>query len=190
MPYFLLPALLLLIAALLWRSQAAPPSVPPPVQPPPPAVSAGVVDALCAAVSSLQELMAHPQLGGPGFLSLRFPPEGGAAVTAQYPNIREALYRRAVRRELSPEALLAEGLPEPLLELSPAFETESGGIVLLTVTVPLDPELAQSIAGLRQRQAVLRVLSERLRERFPELSVRCAGGELLLSPIRTPARGA
>ena len=39
------------------------------------------------------------------------------------------------------------------------FETESGGIILLTVTVPLDPGLAQSITNLRQRQAVLHDLS-------------------------------
>lgn len=111
MPYFLLAALLLLIAALLWRSQAVSPTVPPLAQPSPPVISPGLLDALCAAAASLQELMAHPLLGGPGFLSLRFPPEGGATVTAQYPNIREALYRRVVRRELSPEHLLAEGFP-------------------------------------------------------------------------------
>ena len=115
MPYFLLAALLLLIAALLWRSQAVSPTVPPLAQPSPPVISPGLLDALCAAAASLQELMAHPLLGGPGFLSLRFPPEGGATVTAQYPNIREALYRRVVRRELSPEHLLAEGFPASLL---------------------------------------------------------------------------
>jgi hypothetical protein len=186
MPYFLLAALLLLIAALLWRSQAVSPTVPPLAQPSPPVISPGLLDALCAAAASLQELMAHPLLGGPGFLSLRFPPEGGATVTAQYPNIREALYRRVVRRELSPEHLLAEGFPASLLTLSPEFETESGGIILLTVTVPLDPGLAQSITNLRQRQAVLHDLSDHLRNRFPELSVRCAGGELLLSPVRAP----
>ena len=64
---------------------------------------------------------------------------------------QEALaYRRVVRRELSPEHLLAEGFPASLLTLSPEFETESGGIILLTVTVPLDPGLTQSITNLVQ----------------------------------------
>lgn len=188
MPFFLLSAVLLLLAVLLWYSQAAAKTAPPPAVPdsPPPAVEPQTLDKLCGVVERLREVMDHPDLGGPGFLTLRFPPQtGGAVVTAQYPNIREALYRRIIRRELSRETLLAEGFPAGLLDLSPDFEAESGGVVLLTVELrDIDGALTRSMASLRERQELLRVLTERLRERLPAFYVRSVGGELLLTPVR------
>ena len=89
------------------------------------------IEALGAAAEALAELMEHPALGGPGFITVRFPPplaaDGTAEAAAQYPNIREALYRRVLRQELETEELRAEGAPEALLALDPCFETESGG---------------------------------------------------------------
>ena len=107
-------------------------------------VSREGIEALGKAADALAELMKHPELGGPGFITVRFSlteASGGAAVvTAQYPNIREVLYRRILRQELEPEALRAEGVPEALLALSPGFETESGGMVLVSVQAAgLDP---------------------------------------------------
>lgn len=190
MQYFILAAAALLLAVIFWYRQAVGKDVParagggeaaPAVQ-----VSDRTLEALFGAIEALEAVMAHPELGGPGFLTLRFLPQGGVvAASAQYPNIREVLYRRAVRRELSREDLLGEGVPAALLELSPEFETESGGVVLVTVEVAA-PELPGQW-GLRERQAVLRTLSARIGERFPGLSVRSAGGELLLSPVRAAA---
>ena len=147
------------------------------------------IEALGAAAEALAELMEHPALGGPGFITVRFPPplaaDGTAEAAAQYPNIREALYRRVLRQELEVEALRAEGAPEALLALDPCFETESGGMVLVTVRVAgLDPALAERMSGHRGRQEALGALAEGLRERCPGLSVRCVGGELLLAPAR------
>ena len=86
------------------------------------------IEALGAAAEALAELMEHPALGGPGFITVRFPPplaaDGTAEAAAQYPNIREALYRRVLRQELETEELRAEGAPEALLALDPCFETE------------------------------------------------------------------
>ena len=147
------------------------------------------IEALGAAAEALAELMEHPALGGPGFITVRFPPplaaDGTAEAAAQYPNIREALYRRVLRQELETEELRAEGAPEALLALDPCFETESGGMVLVTVRVAgLDPALAERMSGHRGRQEALGALAEGLRERCPGLSVRCVGGELLLAPAR------
>ena len=147
------------------------------------------IEALGAAAEALAELMEHPALGGPGFITVRFPPplaaDGTAEAAAQYPNIREALYRRVLRQELETEELRAEGAPEALLALDPCFETESGGMVLVTVRVAgLDPALAERMSGHRGRQEALGALAEGLRERCPGLSVRCVGGELLLVPAR------
>ena len=61
------------------------------------------------ALDPLGELMAHPDLGGPGFLTVQFPAGERPAASAQYPNINEGLYRRAVRRELDRQELLAAG---------------------------------------------------------------------------------
>ncbi len=75
--------------------------------------------------------------------------------------------------------------PEALLALDPCFETESGGMVLVTVRVAgLDPALAERMSGHRGRQEALGALAEGLRKRCPGLSVRCVGGELLLAPVR------
>lgn len=151
------------------------------------------IEALGAAADALAELMEHPALGGPGFITVRFPPplaaDGTAAAAVQYPNIREVLYRRILRQELAPEDLRTEGVPEALLKLSPCFETESGGMVLVSVRVSgLDPALAERMAGHRGRQEALGALAEGLRRRCPGLSVRCVGGELLLSPVRERER--
>ena len=76
-------------------------------------------------------------------------------------------------------------MPEALLALSPGFETESGGMVLVSVQAAgLDPALAERMAGCRERQETLEELAEGLGRRCPELSVRRLGGELLLSPVR------
>lgn len=157
------------------------------------ALSRDGIEALGAAADALAELMAHPALGGPGFITVRFPPllaaDGTAIAAVQYPNIRETLYRRILRQELAPEELRAEGVPEALLALSPCFETESGGMVLVSVRVSgLDPSLAERMAGHRGRQEALGALAEGLRRRCPGLSARCVGGELLLSPVREGER--
>ena len=148
-----------------------------------------MVDALAEAIRALEAVMAHPELGGPGFLLVQFPPaamEGCALVTAQYPNIREGLYRRIVRQEL--DGLAGAGIPEELLAREPAFETESGGVVLISVQVSgVALELAESFRDRRERNAALGILEELLAERFPAFSVRIFGTDLLLSPIREQA---
>lgn len=191
MLFFFLSALFLTAAAVLWYMQAAgrcggeasaggssggEPDGPEP--------DGQIVEELAAAVDALWAVMEHPALGGPGFITVRLSgpeEEGLLTATAQYPNIREALYRRAVRRELEPEALLAEGMPEALLALSPRFETDSGGVVLISVQVSDGQGAA---AGFRERRAVLETLAKGLRQRDPGLSVRCVGGELLLGRAR------
>jgi len=133
------------------------------------------------------ELLRHPALGGPGFLTIRFL-QDSADITAQFPNIQEALYRRIVRQELDPSDLLREGFPEYLLLLSPVFETESGGMVLLTVQIPnLNHDLLQALYCHRSRQTVLHSLAAELRRHCPGLSIRPLGGELILTPIREHA---
>lgn len=151
----------------------------------------GVREALVRSVDALTRLMAHPELGGPGFLTVRLPhpgEDGGIAVTAQYPNIREAMYRRIVRRELDRDGLLAAGVPEALLDLSPDFETDSGGVVAVAVRpLPMEPELISRLSGRGLRQEALDLLADCLGERFPGLEARPFGGELLLTPVRKPA---
>lgn len=196
MHWFILAALMLASAVLLWYTQSAggPRGS---VQAPPPEErdgfrqwldAPGVSSALERAVEALAELMAHPQLGGPGFLTLRLPQpgeEGLVTVTAQYPNIREALYRRVVRGELDRGDLLAAGLPEGLLALEPRFETDSGGTVVVSLrTAPMDPASVERISGRTDRQDALRLLADRLGRRFPSLEVRPFGAELLLTPVR------
>lgn len=196
MHWFILAALMLAAAILLWHTQSAGGSGGA-VQTPPPEERAGfrqwldapgVSRALERAVEALVELMAHPQLGGPGFLTLRLPQpgeEGVVTVTAQYPNIREALYRRVVRGELDHRELLAAGIPEGVLALEPRFETDSGGAVVVSLrTAPMDPASAERISGRTDRQDALRLLAARLGQRFPSLEVRPFGAELLLTPVR------
>lgn len=200
MHWFLLAALALAAAVVLWYMQAAPGSREAAVQPPAAAEgeafrrwldTPGILEGLERAVDALGELMAHRSLGGPGFLTVRLPQsgaDGGVAVTAQYPNIREAMYRLVVRRELDRETLWKAGTPERLLALSPEFETESGGVVVVSVqTAAMEPGLANRLSDRRERQAALRLLAERLGRRFPGFEVRPFGAELLLTPVREGA---
>lgn len=150
--------------------------------------SSGDVERLAGAVEALLALMDHPQLGGPGFLSIQFPPLSGScpAVSAQFPNIREALYRRIVRQELDQADLLAAGVPAALFTYHLEFATESGGMVLVTAGVPdLEPALLEALAG--RRDGALSALAEALERRCPGLSVRPLGPDLLLTPARETA---
>jgi len=186
--FVLLSAILLILAVLLWYTQARTREE----NPPQTAVStsaalrpdAGTVEALSGAVAAMQALLQHPALGGPGFLTVRFL-QRAVAVTAQYPNIQEVLYRRVIRQELTPPDLLAVGFPESLLKLSPEFEFESGGMVLVTVRIfDPDPALFQALTNHRTRQTVLHNLALELGRQCPGLSIRLLGGELILTPIR------
>ena len=175
----------LLLAALTalsgWRD---PPKPPPPAAPRPPA-DAGDLDALAETVDALLAVMDHPQLGGPGFLSVQLPRDGGEhpclTVTAQFPNIREALYRRAAQNDLDPAALAAAGVPRALFAHQPAFDCGSGGMILLSAAACPFPEQPQD---LQQRARLLRFLAQDLRRRFPQLTVRPLGGEILLTRER------
>ena len=203
MHWFFLAALALAAAAFLWyiqvasggRNTAAQPSAAPESEafrqwldrP-------DVQEALEQAVEVLLELMAHPRLGGPGFLTLRLPQpgeDGLVTVSAQYPNIRETMYNLVIRQELDPETLLKAGAPERLPLLSPEFETESGGVVLVSLkTGGVPPELTACLNSRKERGSALGIVAEHLGERFPEFSVRVFGTELLLSPIRGKDRDA
>ena len=198
MHLFILAAAALALAAVLWYTQAAGTIG----NEPPPEVDAvqllrqtleedpRLVDALAEAVRGLGELMAHPELGGPGFLMIQFSAAGGSAVvTAQYPNIREGLYRRIVRQELEWDDLAAAGMAEELLAREPDFETESGGVVMVSLkTGEVPPELTACLNSRRERGSALGIVAERLGERFPEFSVRIFGTDLLLSPVREKER--
>lgn len=201
MYWYILAALLLVAAVVLWRMQASEDGGKGAASAPPPSGEEvfrrwldrpGVRAALERAVEALWALMAHRTLGGPGYLTVRLPQpgeDGAVTVTAQYPNIREALYRLALRRMPDPEALLAAGVPEALLALEPRFETESGGVVSVTVRAggAMDPETVAGIAGRGARQEALRLLKTRLEGRFPGLEARPFGAELLLTPAREEA---
>lgn len=199
MVFFVLAAIVLTMAAALWYTQAQSPSeeIPPPLE-----KAANqtlrqlleqdphIADPLAEAVLALDAAMAHPKLGGPGFLLIQFPmPDSGeAVVTAQYPNIREALYRRIVRQELDRDSLAAAGMPEALLSLEPSFETESGGVVMLSVRVKgLPAVLTERLGGRRERIMALESLAEALEAKLPQFSVRTFGADLLLSPLREGA---
>lgn len=199
MHWFLLAAAALSAAVLLWHMQAANGGGEPD-RPPADEGEAfrrwldapGVMEGLAGAVAALEELMAHRSLGGPGFLTLRLPQpgeDGAVSVTAQYPNIREAMYCRVVRRELDRKGLLDAGAPEALLDLDPRFETDSGGVVLVSVRAAgMGADLAGRISGRADRQAALGLLAGELGRRFPEMEVRPFGTELLLSPAREAVR--
>jgi len=193
---FFLAAAALILAAVLWYHQASGTAE----QTPPPEENADLrlhqiiaenprmADALAEAVQALEAVMAHPELGGPGFLLIQFPsvPDNSCAVvTAQYPNIREGLYRRIVRQELEQADLAAAGMPEALLLREPSFETESGGVVLLSVQVSgIPPEFTERLHSHRDRSTALCVLAETLEEKLPRFSIRLFGSDLLLSPDR------
>lgn len=196
MQWLVLAALVLVAAAVLWHTQAVGRRghVPPDAEEGTAfqrwLEESGGREALRSAVTALCQLMAHPELGGPGFLTVRLPQpgeDGTVAVTAQYPNIRERLYRRIVRQELDRESLRAEGMPETLLALHPAFETDSGGVVVVSVrTGCMGAELVSRISGRAERQAALRLLAGCLGS--PALEARFFGAELLLTPVRETAR--
>ncbi len=141
-------------------------------------------------LEALGKLMTHPELGGPGFLTVRLPQkgeEGRVTAAAQYPNIRESMYRRVRRREL--EALEEAGAPWELLALSPDFETDSGGMVIVAVeAAAMTPEAAEEVSGRKERQAALELLAAQLGRRFPRWEVRIFGTELTLTPVwkKTP----
>ncbi len=197
MHIYFLAAAAILLAAILWYRQAFGTSEKTP--PPPPeehaeqrlrrilAGDSGVVSGMADAIRTLESVMEHPELGGPGFLMIQFPPpdSGHAVITAQYPNIREDLYRRIVRQELDGGDLIAAGVPAALLSLNPSFETESGGIVLLSVQVGGIPAaFAESLRSRRERSIALGVLTEALAAKLPQLSIRIFGADILLSPDR------
>lgn len=182
---FALSALVLaaLTGFLSWKDAPKPP--PPPAAGPLPAADPDTLDALAETVEALLAVMDHPQLGGPGFLAVQLPRCGEEhpclTVTAQFPNIREALYRRAAQNDLDPAALASEGVPQVLFEHRPAFSAGSGGMVLLTACACPFPDGPQD---LQQRTRLLHFLARDLQERFPQLTVRPLGGELLLSRER------
>lgn len=139
--------------------------------------------ALGEALDPLGALMAHPELGGPGFLTVQFPAGQRPVVSAQYPNISEALYRRAVRRELAWRELLAAGVPEALLRLDPEFTAEGGGVVQASVEVPRPlPAVEAGAASRTARDRTLAALALALERRYPDMSVRRLGMDLVLSP--------
>ncbi|MBD5161508.1 MAG: hypothetical protein HDT14_05725 [Oscillibacter sp.] len=195
--WFILGAVLLAAAAGLWYAQAFGGRVPPPRRPgageadavhrPQPEAAPAGLEELAGAVRELEAVMAHPELGGPGFLTVRFTRNAGGqavtVVTAQYPNIREAMYRLALRQPPDPAALAEAGVPETLLALSPVFETDSGGVVLISVSGEGWAAVLPT-AGRRERLETLETLSELLGRRFPGLEVRPFGTELLLTPVR------
>ena len=137
-----------------------------------------------SAIRALETVMAHPALGGPGFLMVQFPAgEEYAVVTAQYPNIHEELYQRIIRQAL--DGLGEAGVSEELLERQPVFEAESCGVVLISVKAGKIPaELRELLEHRKERGIALHIFAEQLEERFPELSVRVLGPDLLLAPIR------
>ncbi len=137
------------------------------------------------ALDPLGELMAHPDLGGPGFLTVQFPAGERPVASVQYPNINEVLYRRAIRRELDRQELLAAGVPADLLRLDPEFTAEGGGVVQAAVRVPRPlPAVEEGVAGRTARDRTLALLAAALERRYPDMSVRRLGMDLLLTPMR------
>lgn len=148
--------------------------------------SSAAVDALGEVIDALLTVMDHPVLGGPGYLTVRFPqqPFAGAfpTVTAQFPNLEEALYRR----ELAREELTAAGIPEVLFSHAPVFATEGGGVVALSAEVyGVGAEIERRLPHLKERDEALRALAAALQERYPALQVRLLAGDILLSPVRS-----
>ena len=183
MQVLILCVLLTVMVAGAWLSGSAP-------EPEAPAVrsagellaEAGTAEHIGRAVDALRAVMEHPELGGPGVLTVQFPPCGQPEVLAQYPNIRGTLYRRIVRGELERAELLGLGVPETLLSGRTEFSTESGWMVLLLVeTEGLTPALERRLADRRGRAGVLRALSKALGERYPDLTVRVVGADILLT---------
>lgn len=142
--------------------------------------------ALLSAIDGLARLMEDPVLGGPGFLTVCLPQAAGAvaAVSCQYPNITEALYRPVLQGDES--ALREAGVPQALLDRGLRWEAEGGAVVVLTLDAgPVGGELAALLAQFRSRNQVLQVLAGELARRCPGFVVRPLAGYLLLTP--TPA---
>lgn len=192
MHLFFLAAGVLLLAALLLTYLAAARRRPEPRPLRAPELSPQAADRaaelLGKALDPLAQLMAHPDLGGPGFLTVQFPAGEDPAVSAQYPNINEVLYRRTVRRELDRQELLAAGVPEALLRLDPEFAAEGGGVVQAAVRVPRPlPAVEEGVASRTARDRTLALLTAALERRYPDMSVRRLGMDLLLTPRRQAA---
>jgi len=144
-----------------------------------------LVEGLSAVVDGLCVVMEHPQLGGPGFLSVQFPLAGcgGPEISALYPNIQETLYRKIVRGELDREDLIRAGVPTVLFGYGVEFETESGGMVRVTALAgELPGELERRMRDHRGRTGILQILEEELGRKYPDWMVRAYGGELLITP--------
>ena len=193
MHIFVLAAAALILAAILRYTRAVnaeKESQPPPKAEPDQRIrrileeDPRMMEAWEGAVRALESIMAHPALGGPGFLLVQFPAaEETAVVTAQYPNIHEELYLRIIRQEL--DDLAAAGVSEELLARQPDFEAESCGVVLVSVRAGRIPaEMREMLEHRKERETALRMLAERLEGRFPGLSVRVLGADLLLAPTR------
>lgn len=142
-----------------------------------------VTAALSVPLDALRELMEHPQLGGPGFLTVQFPlsSRGAVEVSAQYPNIQETLYRKI--RTAKTEELLVMGVPAALLDCRAVFTPESGGMVLVTAEIDLPETVLHLLEDRQGRQEVLQELVKTLGEQYPDMTVRAIGGDLLLTPI-------
>lgn len=197
MQFFILAAAAVALAGMAWQAWAVNRTHQPPQEEDIPALrpedAAAAAERLGEVVNALRAVMDHPQLGGPGSLTIQFPQQLYAGcfptVTAQFPNINEALYRRAVRQELGQEELMAAGVPERLFQHNPTFSAESGGVVLVCAEVyGLAPALEKQMADRQGRSQALAALAEALRQRYPEMSVRGFGADLLLSPVRTAER--
>lgn len=176
--HLLIGALLIALLAALVRALRcakgdgnAPPSVPEKPEP------EEIAEALAAVAGPLLAVMEHPRLGGPGFLTVRFPQQrldgGGASVTVQFPNISDVLYRRIVRGELDRETLIREGVPEALFACGVSFEAESGGMVLLSARAE---GIEMLPSGLRERSELLGELSGRR-----VAAGACAGGRVWMN---------
>ncbi len=169
------------------QRQALPPErgAPPEERPWGPATA----EALGEVIDALLAVMNHPALGGPGYLTVQFPqqPVAGSfpTVTAQFPNIEEALYRRVVRRELAQEELAEAGIPALLFTHNPEFAAEGGGVVALSAEVyGVEAEGEKRLPHLKERGEALRAVAAALQERYPALEIRILAGDILLSPSR------
>lgn len=126
--------------------------------------------ALEPALAGLLAVMDHPELGGPGFLSVRFPRPGEAEASCRFPSLQGTLYSLADRRTLEDI-----GVYRGLLDLGVTVEAEGGGVTALTVLCPVPP-LPE---GTQVR--ALWALAEALGRRFPGCTASLAGREIFLS---------
>ena len=126
--------------------------------------------ALEPAPAGLLAVMDHPELGGPGFLSVRFPRPGEAEASCRFPSLQGTLYSLADRRTLEDI-----GVYRGLLDLGVTVEAEGGGVTALTVLCPVPP-LPE---GTQVR--ALWALAEALGRRFPGCTASLAGREIFLS---------